>query len=420
MKEKQSFNIYCALFLSTFFDAYALFYIQSFPVTVFTITSIVFFFWRIYKGRFRIVTLTPQNTLLILFFFYLAINFIAFDLKNITSFMQAIYFLILCLLAYRKENKEVFDRYCLLYQRAMTCMSIYGIYQFFGRMAGFPFTDLIIDGHMVTGYNWTNVMYIFGKTVYRSNAIFREPSFFSQMLAISLLLYITTIFKNEYKEKHVWISISLQIVAMATTFSGTGIMMLTIGVAIFAFKMIKNKSFWKKIIPILLISLGIIIYVLLTTPFGSYFLNRANELFVYDRDASSGFVRFRAWLYVVAESWTQNPFLGSGIGTGASYIFKYQQKFYGMTLNGLAKVATELGLVGVSLWCGLVLSFLQRRKNIMISYRYLSICCSIIPLILMQEAFSSNLFWMLVMLLNCQLYNTNKEATSCNAYPSKI
>lgn len=418
--KKLTIDIYSILLISIFFDAYALFYIQSFPVTVFTITSIVFFFWQIYKGRFRIVTLTPQNTLLILFLFYLSINFIAFEFKNVTSFMQAIYFFVLCLLAYRKENKETFNGYCLLYQKMMIYMSIYGIYQFFGRMIGLPFTDLIIDGHMVEGYNWTNTTYILGRTVYRSNAIFREPSYFSQMLAISLLLYISPVFKKERKNNKIWISIFLQVTAMATTLSGTGILILTIGIVIYVAKNIKNKLFWKKMMPILLAFVVVSIYILFATPFGSYFLNRANELFIYDRDASSGFVRFRAWLFVVAESWNKNLFLGSGIGTGASYIFKYQQKFYGMTLNGVARVATELGLIGVTLWCGLVLSFLRRMSNIRVSCSYLSICCAIIPLILMQEAFASNLFWMFVMLLNCNLYSKNKEETSCNEYVSKI
>ena len=394
--------------MSTLFDAYAFFYIQSFPVTLFTIVSIIYVIqWGI-KGKFKSIKITKQNVLISILILYVIFNYIFRGCHNITSFLQTVYFLTLSLIAYRKELSGKFDGYCSLYQKIMTYISIYGIYQFVGRIFGFPLTDLILKDHMVTGYNWTNATYILGQTVYRSNAFFREPSYFGQMLAISLILYMPIFFERKKKEKKVLLSIIIQGLAMITTLSGTGMFMLIISFAVYSCIMVKKRSFWRKIIPISVLAICVIIYVLIFTSFGNYFVTRLNELFVYNRDASSGFVRFRSWIIVVKESWNSNMLLGSGIGTGSDYIAKYTIQYFGMTLNGFARVATELGIIGIGLWCGMIISFLRKKQNILLSNRYLVICCSLIPLIFMQEAFSSNLFWMLIMLINCRLYDIKK------------
>lgn len=407
---KYSFNIYTLLLISIFFDAYVLFYIQTFPVTIFTIVSILFVIQCVVGSKLKKFKLTNQNILLLLLIVCLIVNYVMFSFHNTTSFLQSIYFIALSLLAYRNESNAIFENYCSLLQKSMTYMSIYGIYQFIGRILELPFTDLVIKNHMVTGYNWTNTTYVLGQIVYRTNVIFREPSHFAQMLSISLLLFVPKFFQKGKKEKKVILSAALQVIAMFTTFSGTGIVMVATGFVIFVCMMIKKKSFLMKIVPVVILSLCFAIYVLLFTSIGNYYLNRANELFVYNRDASSGFIRFRTWIMVVEEAWNSNVLFGSGIGTGTDYVSKYAMQYYGMTLSGFAKVATELGLIGVILWSGFIISFLMKKQNIVISKEYLIIICSLIPLIFMQEAFSSNLFWMLIMLINCKLYCKNEGA----------
>lgn len=408
--KKTPINIYSLLLLSIFFDAYALFYIQSYPVTIFTIVSIVFLIHNFLSEDHKIIKMTTQSILLLVFILYLIFNYIFFGLKNTTSFLQILYFFILSLFAYRNEEKTTFDGYCKLFQKIMTYISIYGIYQFVGRIFKWPFTDLIVQNHMVTGYNWTNTIKIFGQTLYRSNAIFREPSYFAQMLEISLLIYISSILYIKEKKRNNIFSAVLQVIALITTFSGTGILMLVIGFGLFASVKLTSKSFWNKIFPVFLAFVCIGSYVLFYTTLGNYFSNRVNELFVYNRDASSGFVRFRAWILVVEEAWEYNLFLGSGVGTGASYVSKYAMQYFGMTLNGFARVATELGLIGITVWCIFIMSFLRKKTNLYLSNEYLAVVCSLIPLIFMQEAFSSNIFWMLIILINCKLSNVSKGA----------
>lgn len=394
-------NMYSLLLISIFFDAYALIYIDTYPVTIFTIISIFVLIHNVVNNRSRYFKITHQSVILLLFIVYLVINYIYFEFKNTSSFALALYFLSLSLLTYREEQVDKFEGYCKLFQRIMTWMSIYGIYQLVGRFLNFPFTDIIIKGHMVTGYNWTNTIYIFGHTLYRSNAIFREPSYFSQMLAISLLLYVPIFLSKNERTRGNIVSFILQMIALITTFSGTGILVFIIGMIIFSITIMKKKFFWNRIIPLVIICVIVGIILIFFTNLGNYFLSRIQELFVYNRDASSGFVRFRAWIMIVQEAWSHNILLGSGIGTGSMYVSKYIIQYFGMTLSGFARVSTELGLIGILIWCIFMISFFVKRE-MTISIRYVLLCCSIMPLIFMQEAFSSNFYWMLIILMNCK------------------
>ena len=73
----------------------------------------------------------------------------------------------------------------------MNVIAIYGIYQLFARVYGFPFGDLIqFKAIWLKRFNWSNQIYILGMHIYRSNAVFREPSF-SQYLAINILIYFS-------------------------------------------------------------------------------------------------------------------------------------------------------------------------------------------------------------------------------------
>ena len=144
---------------------------------------------------------------------------------------------------------------------------------------------------------------------------------------------------------------------------------------------------------------------------GEYYLYRFNELFEYKVNSSSGFVRFRAWIYIVEEAWSSNFFIGDGIGSGKEYICKYSGLFYAMTLHGVARVATELGAFGIVIWSSFILSFFYNR-NVYSSYNYLILVCSIVPFVFMHESFSSCLFWFFASLLNCRISSHSRNACS--------
>ena len=243
---KISIDFYSLLLFSLFFDAYSFYQLNNYSVTSFTIISFLFIFYRLLKSNLRRFAFTLQRGLLILLICWLFINFVYFDFCNAGSFLLALYFLVFALVSYREVSEIKFDYYCSLFQKLMTICSIYGIYQLFGRIYNLPFSDLYFNGYMVEGYNWTNKVVFMGESFYRSNAIFREPSFFSQMLAISLLLYLPNITSNKFKKQ--LFPIFLQNIALLTTFSGTGVIMIIVGVLIFLiheykFRIIKNKVF---------------------------------------------------------------------------------------------------------------------------------------------------------------------------------
>lgn len=397
---KTPVDIYKILLISLMFDAYSIFYIQTFPVTLFTIFSILFIGKNIIQRGRNLLCIHKRNMLLVLLLIYLFINFLFFNCQHITSFMQSVYFIVLCLLAFRREKREKFNSYLELFQHLMTIMSIYGIYQFFGRLIKLPFTDLVIPGHMVSGFNWTNTINFFGISFYRSNAVFREPSFFGQMLAISIILYVPIIINKEKSIKKYILPMLLQVIALFLTFSGTGFFIFGIALILYFLLTPKTKSIWTRLLLFIFFGGIFISYILFNTPIGDYLLLRMNELFVYSKNASSGFVRFRSWIYVVKEAWDKNCLFGSGIGTGADYVSKFAIQYYGMSLNGFAKVATELGVLGLGLWGSYLLTFLKKSGKTVIDNKYLILACSMIPFIFMHETFSSNIFWTFLMLLN--------------------
>ena len=404
-----SFDIYKLLIFALMFDAYAFVYIGSYPVTLFTLFSCVYIIDCLIRKKISILVINSQNIILLLLILNLCANYVLHGFAHTTSFLQALYFMILALAAYRIETKQHFKECCSLFQKLMMVMAIYGIYQFAGRIIGLPLSDLIIKNHMVTGYNWTNPIYVFGMSVYRSNAVFREPSYFGQMLAISLLLYVPDLITDESKLRRIIIPVLLQGVALVLTFSGTGFFMLGIAGMLYLILANKTKKSCKRIICYMTFLVVIALSVIFFTPLGNYFLGRLNEMSSYNQNAASGFVRFKAWIYVVKEALNQNLWIGSGIGTGAGYIAKYSVKYYAMTLNGFARVATELGVLGVCLWLISLGTFLMNKGNQMVSSKYLILICAMCAMIFMNEAFSSNIFWAFIMLLNCRLEKIKGE-----------
>ena len=158
-----------------------------------------------------------------------------------------------------------------LFSMIMNAMAIYGIYQFFGRIFSLPFCDLIIEGHMVPGFNWSNSIYSFGIIVERSNAIFREPSFFSQFLAMNILIYANKLLKEDIKLKYFLLAF-LNLSAMILSFSGTGFIILFFGLVIYLYVIQKNIMIRNRIIILSIPLIAVTIY-LAASPIGDTFLN---------------------------------------------------------------------------------------------------------------------------------------------------
>lgn len=389
------------LIICTFFDAYYVVEISTFPVTLFTLVSIVLLVFSILDmiNWKNIVIIEWKHITIIIFMIYIIINFIYYKMMNVSAFMLIIYFIVLYLNSFRVIDQKEFRDYIKIFQKGMNLLAIYGIYQFIGRIIGLPFTDLIITNHMVEGYNWSNTVNFMGMAIYRANAIFREPSFFAQYLAINILFYIVAFLSDEKKDLK-WFGINC--IALFMALSGTGILIIAFAGLIYALSVIKNRKTLKRIIGWgSIFTVGIIVLALFT-PLGKYLISRSTELFTYNKDASAGFVRFRAWTDLLKLNWKNHKLLGIGIGQSKYLVQSMMNKYFGLTLNGFSKIVIELGVIGIILWCIFIaLNFYNKecKKNMYLRMMVIII----IPYMFCHETFTSNSYWIFLMILNCKI-----------------
>lgn len=401
MKENKNSNIMTKLMIiwiiTIFFDSYYIICIKDFPVTIFFVFSMVINLFSIFliiknkKIKFEL-----SHKISICMIIYLFLNYLVTGMKNINSLCLGEFFFITYIITNRTELNDVSDKYIKVFSVCMNIMAIYGIYQFLGRIYNFPLSDIIIDGHMVKGYNWTNAINIGGKTFLRSNAIFREPSFFSQYLAINIILLFSKILTTNKKRAYTVIMLILNSIAFILSFSGTGFIILGIGIILYVFRLNKDKKIKRRIIIFTFVAI-ICLAIILNSNIGNYFIRRSTEIFNYTEDNYSGYVRFRSGADVLKDAWKENFLFGIGIGTSDEYINNMENNYLGMTLNGFYRPAVELGLIGTIIWITYIFSLFSKKSN---NKNLLIIQCVIIPFIVCHEVFLSNYYWILIYMIN--------------------
>lgn len=402
-------NLFFFWITSIFFDAYALAYIGSYPITIFTLVSVLVLILSVVctvKGYLirRKIQMSRRDFLAFLLLIWMIINYLLMGMQNTSSLLLACFFVILFLFSERVTPLITFEKQIDFFQRCMDILALYGIYQFVGRINGLPFCDLIFKDHMVTGFNWSNKISVIGHVFWRSNAIFREPSFFSQFLAINILLYLAAILRITTK-KNIWLRILLNGIALILSFSGTGILILLVGGILYLIRVQKDYAVKRKI-SFLIAAAVVFCAIILNTPLGSYFIHRISELFVYSTNAASGYVRFRSGADALRIAWQQNFILGIGIGNVDKLVRQMANTYFGMTVNGFYRPAIELGIVGIVLWL-IFIFFIWRKHNI--SERAVMLQSILFPFMICHETFLSNYYWIILYLLNCTLSDTLKE-----------
>lgn len=398
--------IFRLLIISVVLDAYSFVNIGNFSVTPFLVVSIICIPYLIFKNRKLVIRKYNKSIGWILIFAaYSLFNYLFYGFENTASFLQSIFYIVLFLLMGRNEDDEQFNGAIAFFQKCINVLSVYGIYQFIGRIVGLPLCNLTIEGHMVEGFNWTNATYFAGSHIYRSNAICREPSFFSQLLAINILMYFTTLIRGNKRNTKTILFMLINIVAMLSSMSGTCFIVLFGGLIIFIIVELKrnNSTYLKRILKFCSYGIVGLVAVFLFTDIGAYLLTRITELVVYSENSAAGFVRFRSWIDVLKDAWNLNPFFGTGVGTAKEYVATYSVIYHGMSINGLARVATEFGICGLVIWLGFICSFLNSKVNTRKNKYYMMLSCCILPLAIAHETFSSNVYWLFLILLNCKL-----------------
>ncbi|WP_195612845.1 hypothetical protein [[Clostridium] symbiosum] len=391
--------------VSFFLDAYAITYIDTYSVTCFSIVSAIVLVKGVVESIIkRKIFFDLSHRLALCMMFYIFLNYIFTGALNIPSMLLAEFFFAIFLFSKREETRFELEAHIELFSMIMNAMAIYGIYQFFGRIFSLPFCDLIIEGHMVPGFNWSNSIYSFGIIVERSNAIFREPSFFSQFLAMNILIYTNKLLKEDIKLKYFLLAV-LNLSAMILSFSGTGFIILFFGLVIYLYVIQKNIMIRNRIIILSIPLIAVTIY-LAASPIGEYFFKRLAEITTAASSsiATSGYKRFVSGFQVMAAAWSRDFLLGTGIGVGDEFMLTLPNVYNTAIGNGFYKVSIELGTIGISLWLLFIASFWKKKK---MSDSEKVILCSIIPLMICHETFMSNYYWFFIYLLNYRLAKEN-------------
>lgn len=351
----------------------------------------------------EIIKSIKKNPIILLMIFYGLVNSIILLNSNIGSIIQYLLLWLILLFSYRRINEKEINHMFMLFQKVMNIMAIYGIYTFVGRILNFPLSDLWMNGHMVEGYNWYNIILVGGKRIARANGVFVEPSMFSQYIAINILLLLFSGY-GKREQNAFWIVINC--IALILSFSGTGILLLIVGGVVFLCSEKGVMSIFSYIRSHWIIGvIGIVGTIAISaSPAGKYLVSRLREFDPTNTSSISGYIRFVGQFNIAGAVFQTNPFMGLGIGNVQSFIDVYRlrggAKAFASTACSMifARYSAELGIIGVLLLIRVYKSFLKKERLQNINYRILIIAL-IIMIPLCDSGISVN-YWFLLYLLN--------------------
>lgn len=221
-----------------------------------------------------------------------------------------------------------------LFQSIMTLFAAVGLAQFFAQFVVprewlFPF-DLVIDqSYFMSSYNYI-IPLSYGSEVIKSNGVvFLEPSFFSQFLAIGLVIECLFFLR--------WTRLFLLGAALFVSFSGTG---LTLAALFIPWILVRRGQL--KVLLLIAITLCLL-FLIRQSIYLDVFMARSTELGSTD---TSGFGRFIGPMWLISDYLVDDPLkllFGIGAGSIEGYV---QQTAYLSHDPPWAKVLFEYGLVG--------------------------------------------------------------------------
>lgn len=415
--EKISCNLVIVLlFGTTLLGAYKFATIGTYSVTVFTIFGALIIVWGIVRFE-RVIDSIKRNPYSLVMSLYVVLNFFITQSEELFSMLLVLFCFFVFICSYALVSQAEFQKIVRRYQCLLTVLAVYGILQIPGRMLGIPIFDLYFEGFMVPGYNWSNPTRFGDIQIDRSNAIFLEPSFYAQFMALNSLLYVGRLAKTKTGSKEagrIWGLFTVNMCATLCAFSGTGILVFLLGLAgaIVFVKDIRKRLFEISgyiICALSLLGLFVIIQDALTNKSSliEYAARRIGEIFVLQTGNTSGYVRFNEPIAILTTSLAEAPIFGQGIGKIAFFSQGASSLVTGYVSNGLVRVGVELGLVGILFFVAFMLRCFKNttfHRNpiwlIMISASIMCFC---------QETLTSVYFWILICLAGLQIEKVGKE-----------
>lgn len=408
-------KVFYIFIISFFLDAYCFMQIGNRGITIWYLLTALLIFLSICAMK-TVSRSIKQNPVVPIMIIYMIINYSMLGGNQITSLVVGITCWLFYLCSFRVCKISEFDKQVELFQKLMNIFCIYGIYQLIGNIFGLPLTSLRIPGIMVEGYNYGNYIQIAGVTLMRSNSIFREPSYFSQFAALNILIYINNVINGRLriKEQNRYIlRIILNILAILTSFSGSGMIIVIVGTLILVLKS-NSKAviyFIKKHI-FLVATCLIIVITLLVVPnsITEYLLGRMSELDPSNLNSVSGYVRFIFPFKFAGDMVSKNPLLGIGIGEAVKFAGMYSVAG-GRDLSNdiqpiIPRTLAEEGIVGFGLLM-LFFYYVIKRRKANYSNNYYAILIGTLIMSFTHGTWSSEVYWTLLGFLNVSLVNDN-------------
>jgi hypothetical protein len=223
----------------------------------------------------------------------------------------------------------------------MLVTSTMGVLQFVVQLLGVSYVDvvgaLLPKQFVAIGYN-TSYPIVYGSALFKSNGlVFLEPSFFSQFAALAVLTQ-TVLGERQWR-------ILVFLLAMFTSVSGTGVVLLAVGLAVLT---VRRGVWWTaRILVVGAMTIGVAIA---TPGIGNVFRDRSKETSNSD---SSGNLRFIKPYQVLWEGVAIAP-PAALIGFGSGAADREGKAYFGRTGLSLAnptlqKAWFEYGLVSGTL-----------------------------------------------------------------------
>jgi hypothetical protein len=240
-----------------------------------------------------------------------------------------------------------------LFVRMMVVISVIGCGQMLAQLiGGWQYTDYLAKwlgtAWIAQGYNTTNQISYTNQTVKANGFVFLEPSFLCQFCALALIISLLI-------KAPAWQPLVLGL-GMAATLSGTGILLLGVGITLMVI-LVPNR-----IRPGYVIAGVLGLIIVFQTPAADLLLSRSNET---SQQGSSGYLRFVQPYQEVGRGLTEDPsryLVGAGAGSSERLLTSDRGGKAGVAVvYGIApKLGFEYGLVAAVIFVSFLLVSILR------------------------------------------------------------
>jgi hypothetical protein len=268
--------------------------------------------------------------------------------------------------AFRMAHPPSYVRVIRVVQAVGLTVAVLGFLQYtlqfvLGPKLVFPLENFFPQTFIVGSFNQQAVV-SYGASTYRANGmVMVEPSVFSQLMALCILIELVT-------RRRLWY-MAFAAVSMFMAYSGTGLLLLTASLVVLAVQRGKIALLTALFgAGVVVIGLGAVFKDL---PYLGIFANRIGE---FASPTSSGFARFVGGYYMFDEFLWPDPvrtLFGFGAGT---FKFYMNAATYPVSEMAIFKVIFEFGVLGALMYFGFLAYCFGRSRAPLVLRVALAIC----------------------------------------------